>query len=264
MKNKRSFSEPDKERYREKKAFFDKVFTIYGRKAVKEAISDPSLTIYRLHLSDSNKPAGILDTIQKLANQRGVETLFHDKRALSRISKNSKQDQGVALDILSEGHLPFEEYLKKSTGKERLIALDGITNPQNLGMIIRSVCAGNLDGIILPGEGSARISPLVIKASTGTVFKTMILKCNKLHDALSAFKKRGASILTLSSHAEHSLFEYRPQGSVIYVLGNETEGVSRAVTALSDRVLKIPMNNNVESLNVAVTASLIAFLAPSG
>ena len=236
--------------------------TIYGRKPVLEALRDPLVTVHRLHLSDSNKPSGILTDITREAKSRGTEIRVHSKRALSRISKNAKQDQGVAADLIPRNYVTCEAYLKNPPKTYRLIALDGIKTPQNLGMIIRSVCAGYVDGILLPSAGSAQINPLVIKASAGTVFRTTIVRCNTLPPALSAFKRKGAAICTLSSHARQSLFDHRATGPVIYVLGNETEGVSDPVTALSDHALKIPMNNEVESLNVAVTASLIAFLAP--
>jgi 23S rRNA (guanosine2251-2'-O)-methyltransferase len=72
-------------------------------------------------------------------------------------------------------------------------------------------------------------------------------------------KDDGATLCCLSSHAEHSLFDYKAQGSMVYILGNETEGVSRNLEKRCNARLRIPMHNGVESLNVAVTAALIAF-----
>ena len=247
--------------YQRKKAFFDSLLTIYGRKPVLEALRDPALSVYRLHLADSNKPGGIIAEMIAEAEKRDVEICWHDKKALSRISKNSKQDQGVAADLRLQGHRELEDFIREPGAKPfRLIALDGITNPQNLGMIVRSVCAGNVDGLILPRKGCAALSPLVIKASVGTLFKTTLLRCEDLQQGLQQLKPL-ATLCTLSSHASESLFTYQPEGSVVYILGNETEGVSKEVAALSDQSLSIPMNNGVESLNVAVTAGLVAFLA---
>lgn len=250
----------DSREYKNKRAFFDKLLTIYGRKPVLEVLSDKRVQVYRLHLSDSNKSSGIINEITDIAKKRNIEIVHHSKKELSRISKNSKQDQGVAADVLPEKYETAEEFLGKRKGPYSLLALDGITNPQNLGMIIRSVCAGYIDGVVIPSSGGTQISPLVIKASVGTVFRCPIIKCGKLKDALTLFKKEGAEICTLSSHAKESLFSYKPKGAAIYVLGNETDGVSDAVGKISDRKLMIPMSNNVESLNVAVTASLIAFM----
>lgn len=251
----------DSAEYRQKKAFFDNLLTIYGRKPVLEALQDPSLNIYKLHLAKSNKSGGIIDEITQLAAQRNIELQWHDRKALSRISRNSKQDQGIAADIAIAQHQSITDFLKQRPANQpyKLIALDRITNPQNLGMIIRSACAGNIDGLIIPTKGCAALSPLVIKASVGTLFKATILHCEQLDTALATLKQHQATICTLSSHASISLFEYQPQQSVVYVLGNETEGVATEITRLADQQLAIPMNNGVESLNVAITAALIAF-----
>ena len=250
----------DSPEYRLKKNFYDNLLTIYGRKPVLEAMQDSNLTIYKLHMADTNKTAGIIEKISLLAEQRNIPIQWHDRKSLSRISRNSKQDQGVAADIQLEQHLSLEQFLQQPDHNNfKLIALDNITNPQNVGMIIRSACAGYIDGLIIPRKGCAALSPLVIKASSGTLFKATIIHCENLKQALEDLKAHGATVCTLSSHASQSLFDYQPEQSVVYVLGNETDGVSKEVSSLSDQQLAIPMNNHVESLNVAITAALIAF-----
>ncbi len=250
----------DSQAYLNKKKLFDGMLTVYGRKPVLEALQDKATQIYRLHLADSNKPAEILDDIIALAKSKGAEIVHHKRNELSRISKNASQDQGVAADLICRGFQTYEDFLQANAGKPfRLLALDGITNPQNLGMIIRSACAGNVDGILLPQQGNAQIDPLVIKASAGTVFRASILRCQSLAAALKAFKNEGSLICALSSHAKATLKDFTPSTSCIYVLGNETEGVSKAVNDLCNESVRIPMKNGVESLNVAVTAALIAF-----
>ncbi len=250
---------PENAGYQEKKAFYNRMLTIYGRKAVLEALQQ-KLSIYRLHLSESNKNAAILKQIVELAKIQQIEIQYHDKKSLSRISRNSQQDQGVAADVFCPQFQTLPDYLNlPSMSAQRLLALDGITNPQNVGMIIRSACAGQIDGILLPQQGTAELGPLVIKASVGTVFKAPIIRCDQLPDTLKTLQQHNYQILTLSSHAKQSLFEFRLNSPCVFVLGNETHGVSRQVEQLSDKQLKIPMNNEVESLNVAVTAALIAF-----
>ncbi|WP_019530198.1 TrmH family RNA methyltransferase [Dasania marina] len=249
----------DSEQYKKKQQFFKSLLTIYGRKPILEALQNPQLEFFKLHLADSNKPQGIIAEILQLAEQREIEVQYHDKKALSRISKNAKQDQGIAADIKLKQYLSVEQFLASNNKDATLIALDRITNPQNLGMIIRSVCAGYVDGLILPQKGCAALSPLVIKASTGTVFKTPLLYSESIEQALQLLSDNGATICTLSSHAKTSLFDYQAKGVTVYVLGNETDGVSQQVAQLSDHQLTIPMSNDVESLNVAITAALIAF-----
>ncbi len=252
-------SQKDSPEYLAKKAFFDKVLTIYGRNAVMEALEDKAITIHKLHLSTSNKDASVLEQMKSIAKQREIEVAYHDKQSLSRISKNAKQDQGVALDIVLEYFGNAKDFMLKNINY-RIIALDGITNPQNLGMIIRSCAAGNVDAVLLPTKGAAQISPLVIKASAGTLFKMPIIKTSDLKKTLESFKKEGAKLYSLSSHASQSYKEQTYGDKMIFVLGNESEGVSKPVEALCDTSISIPMQRGVESLNVAVTASLLAFL----
>jgi len=110
----------------------------------------------------------------------------------------------------------------------------------------------------LPKKSSAKISPLVVKASAGTLFKLPIYYCNSLEDVLP--KLDGTTIYALSSHATQSLYTIEPRKKSIFVLGNESEGVSKEVSALCNDSISIPMQRGVESLNVAVTASLLAFM----
>lgn len=242
-------------------SFYDRILTVYGRKPVREALLDSTLECHALHLAESNRTGGIVAEICALATSRSIQTKWHERKALSRISKNGKQDQGVALDIICPGFKSLGSYLnddQHSRGR-RLLALDGITNPQNLGMIIRSAAAGNIDGILLPRKGNAALGPLVIKASVGTVFQAPILTCAELLPALKACQNKGAKVCVLDASAQHSLFDHADEGFTVYVLGNETEGVQNSVLDIADTQLSIPMRNDVESLNVAITASLIAF-----
>jgi len=246
----------DSQEYKDKRAFFDKIITLYGRNVVIEILRDDSIEIHKLHLADSNKTDGAVETILSLAKKRDIEIDYHDKKQLSRISKNAKQDQGVAIDINAQMYQNAKEI--KKLDNFRLIALDGIQNPQNLGMIIRSCAAGNLDGIILPKKSTAKISPLVVKASAGTLFKLPIYFCNSLDEILNDLED--TKIYSLSSHAKNSIYDVESSEKSIFVLGNESDGVSSEVEKLCNDSVSIPMNRGVESLNVAVTASLIAFM----
>ena len=246
----------DSQEYLDKKAYFEKIITLYGRNVVIEVLQDSSIQIHKIHMADTNKTDGAIKEILSLAKKRDLEIFYHNKNALSRISKNAKQDQGVAIDIISKSYQDAKEIQK--LGSFRLIALDGIQNPQNLGMIIRSCAAGNVDGIILPKKSSAKISPLVVKASAGTLFKLPIFFCNSLEDTLPQLRE--TKIYALSSSAKNTIHETIPHAKTIFVLGNESDGVSSEVEALCNDSLSIPMNRGVESLNVAITASLIAFM----
>ncbi|NKQ40989.1 MAG: RNA methyltransferase [Sulfurovum sp.] len=249
----------DSQEFLEKKAFFDRLLTIYGRNATLEALKDNSIQIYRLHMTSSNKPAKVLTHIINYAANRGVEVLYHDKKSLSRISKNTKQDQGVALDIVMPYASGIDEFISLNSSY-RIMALDGITNPQNLGMIIRSCAAGSIDAVLMPEKSNAQMSALVIKASAGTLFKIPIIKTKSLHSALITLKENNASLYILSADARRAYRDEKYDSKSVFILGNESSGVSLEVTELCDKSISIPMHRGVESLNVAVTAALLAFM----
>ena len=246
----------DSQEYKDKKAYFEKVITLYGRNVVVEVLQDSNIQVHKLHLASTNKPDGAIKTILTLAKQRDIKITYHEKNSLSRISKNAKQDQGVAIDIIAQTYKNASEI--QNLKSFRLIALDGIQNPQNLGMIIRSCAAGNVDGIILPKKSSAKISPLVVKASAGTLFKLPIYYCNSLEEILPSLND--TSIYALSSHAKKSIYDVGSEKKSIFVLGNESDGISSEVQKLCNNSICVPMKRGVESLNVAVTASLLAFM----
>ena len=239
---------------------------IYGRNAVLEALLDNSLTIRKIHLADSNRSAKVLDQIIDKANQRSIEVEYKSKLELSRISKNSKQDQGVAADITLPSLFDLEDltdYANQQLSNQvnrKLILLDGVTNPQNVGMIIRSVAASGIGGLILPSSGCADLGPLVIKASAGAIFKCPIYRCGTTQEAIESIQQLHGKVYSLAIDASTALGEEGYSESInVYVLGNESEGVSKKTLKSCDDSVFIPMHNGVESLNVAVTAALIAF-----
>jgi|TARA_B110000967_G_scaffold170564_1_gene180601 23S rRNA (guanosine2251-2'-O)-methyltransferase len=243
--------------YEDKKKKFDSMITLYGRKPVLEILLDPDSSIFRLHLSESNQQGDTITQIRKLADKRNIEIATHPKEALSRISKNARQDQGVAIDIAPPKYQSVDEILD---GVGQLLALDGITNPQNLGMIIRSVAASPMDGLLLPRKGCAKIDPLVHKASAGTLFKSSIYHCPTIESGLKSLRSKGYQLIGLSGGVDRSLGDIgNPNEKIVFVLGNETTGISEPVLALCDELACIPLESGVESINVAMAATLVAF-----
>ncbi len=257
----RAHSLSDRDEYRQRKAFFDRMITVYGRKPVLETLLDPDLECHAVHLAESNHSSSIIKDIERHARTRSITVKWHNRAALARISKNGKQDQGAAVDVVCPAFSDLETYLARlpDLPPQRLLALDGITNPQNLGMILRSAAAGPIDGVIWSARGNAALGPLVIKASAGTLYRSPVVRCEELVAALGACRERGMEICTLAASASTNLFQHRPASHCIYVLGNETTGVSAEVEAMADTRLSIPMSRSVESLNVAITAGLIIY-----
>jgi 23S rRNA (guanosine2251-2'-O)-methyltransferase len=236
------------------------LITIYGRKPVLEALQQSSLQIYRVHLADSNQASPIIREIEHACRQREIECRYYDRLALSRISKNRKQDQGVAADIVNPMAQELGRYLETdNTNKQLLFAVDRVTNSQNLGMIIRSIAASTASGLILPRRGCAKLDSLVIKASAGTVFRCRLLFCDNLVSALEQAKSKQFSIYGLTLENSRAITDVEISPRSVMLLGNESDGISDEVKSICDHRIHIPLNNNVESLNVSVAAGIIAF-----
>ncbi len=240
-----------------------RLLTIYGRKAVQEALQDSSLDCGSLHLADSNRPAQLLRTIEDLATQRGLDVRHHSREALARISRNSRQDQGVALDVRLQATRELEDYLaQRLDGPQVILGLDGVTNPQNLGMVIRSAAAAGIHGMLLPDRGAPALGPLVIKASAGTLFRAPLLRCANVATAAEQLIAAGFVLYRFEAGGHRQLFDGQPLGDrILLMLGGETDGLSPAIQALPGESVAIPMANGVESLNVAVSAALAAYAA---
>lgn len=232
------------------------MITLYGRKPVLEVLRDPSVRVFKLHLASSNRSGDIIAEICALAESRDIEIQEHSRESLSRISKNGRQDQGVAIDI-EPRHYGHINGLNNDV--KELIVLDGVTNPQNLGMIIRSVTASPVHGMLIPRKGSAKIDPLVHKASAGTLLKGQIYHSPTLGAGLETLKSMGFKLIGLDGTADQQLQQLPRAGKLAFILGNETEGLSQDAKNKCDQLVRIPLSDEVESINVAMAATLVAF-----
>ncbi len=242
--------------YQNKKDFFRKMLTIYGRNPVLEALTNPDIKSYKLHLASSNKQSDFINQCLSLAEEKVIDVAYHDRKSLSHISKNAKQDQGIALDIMLENSINLEQVQQHSL--KHLLLLDNVTNPQNVGMIIRNVAAGFLDAVLIPEKGCAELGPLVIKASAGTLFKAPIVRVSNTDTAMEALSKTH-TITGLALGSSSTLYNIDMTKPRLFIVGNESKGLSHNTLRQCHECVHIPMNNDVESLNVAVTAALLAF-----
>jgi 23S rRNA (guanosine2251-2'-O)-methyltransferase len=240
----------------------DRFITIFGRKPVMEALADESLRIDKVLVSHTARGDDI-DEIIGTARARNIYVKRVAPADVTRISKSGTQDQGVVADVLAPAMEPAAEWfarLRPDT-PQRLLALDGLTTPANVGMIIRSAAASGMDGLILPRKGTCGLTPLVVKASAGTVFRLRILRCETLMDALDLADAAGFMTAGLEASGPHNLFETPLPRRAIYVVGNESLGLSDEVKRRLGLSLHISMANQIESLNAAVAASLLCFEA---
>ena len=247
----------DSDNYRDKKRTFDHMITLYGRKTVQEILLDEGIAVHCLHLAESNRREGIISDIEALASARNIPVRRHARDALSRISKNRRQDQGVAIDLTAPNLSPF---LDEETGRGEWLLLDRVQNPQNLGMILRTIAASPMTGVILPREGSASIDPLVWKASAGCLLRTELRLAPDTAAAVEHASTIGFEVIALSGQADTDIRSLEQPGPPrLWILGNESEGIAPAHLKKSHKVVSIPLENGVESLNVSIAAALVAF-----
>jgi 23S rRNA (guanosine2251-2'-O)-methyltransferase len=233
----------------------DLYITIYGRMPVLEALNDPSLDVAKLVVAD-NANGHSVDEILQAAKRHRIPVERAAPGRIKLLAGNGKQDQGVVADISAPRMAPLNKFIaRRGTRPTQVFLLDGVTNPSNVGMIIRSVTAAGLDGVILPRQGTPHVGPLVIKASAGVAFRAPIVNAVSASQAIDALRKAGYRIYGLSATSRSSLFSTDLARQSVFVLGGETTGIS----VKTDVGLSIPMHRGVESLNVAVAAAVVAF-----
>lgn len=237
----------------------DRFITVYGRKPVLEVLEQPALLVRRVLLSREARGPMVAE-IERAAAARAIEVVKKSAAEVSRISRNGKQDQGVAADVEAPSMRAFDDYLGTLGERAaRLLALDNVTTPANVGMILRTATVLGLDGVLLPRRGCPDIGPLVLKASAGVAFRAPILRAAELTDALSDAKLAGFCVYALSDRGASELGALRVRARSIFVLGNEAEGVREATRPLVDEWVRIPMASPGDSLNVASAAAIVAY-----
>jgi 23S rRNA (guanosine2251-2'-O)-methyltransferase len=233
----------------------DRYLTVFGRRPVLEALEDEGLTVAKVLVADNARSPEI-DEIVRLAARRGIECRRSSPREVTRVSRNGRQDQGVVADVEAPAMGPLEGWLAAAPPAATAVVLDGITNPQNVGLILRTATAAGVDGIVVPTAGVADLGPLVVKASAGVAFRAPIVRARSASAAVDELRGAGFRVYGLDADADRSLYDHQPFADrSAFVLGGEHQGLTVAV----DERVAIPMAGDVESLNVAVAAGVVCF-----
>lgn len=235
----------------------DRFVTVYGRNPVIEVLDDPSLVVDKVVLAEGIRGHGIGEIIG-LARDRGVPLQRASAERVKKLAGNGRQDQGVFADVVAPRMRPLDEALDDVTLR-RVLLLDGITTPANVGMILRTATAAGIDGVVVPRRGVASIDPLVVKASAGVAFRAPVLTVATAADAAESLAAAGFHLVGLAADGTSSLFEATWPEHVVFVLGSETAGVGADVAAHVRSWVSIPMAGGVESLNVAAAAAVVCF-----
>jgi 23S rRNA (guanosine2251-2'-O)-methyltransferase len=238
----------------------DTFITVYGRMPVLEVLMDETLDIDKLVIAD-NAHGDSLNQILSLAQRRGVPVKEASAQRVKLLAGNGKQDQGIIADVIAPRLATLAEFADWAAQSAdcRSLVLDGVNNPANVGMIIRTATAAGIDAIVLPRYGSPGINPLVIKASAGVAYRAAVVRAATGAEAVAELRDAGCRVYGLSADGRSGLYEAKIARKAVFVLGNETEGMSRETEDLIDTWLSIPMAGGVDSLNVASAAAVLCF-----
>ncbi len=235
---------------------------VFGRRAVREALAQApdDLEVLEVKVAKST-PGAFRSELEAACRGRGLMLRSVPAGEVHALSESPRHDQGVAARVALARVIDVEAYLERRKGSAardpiRLFALDGVTNAQNVGMVVRSVVACGLDGVLWPRAGMPWVQGLIVKASASAVYRCNIVRCETLIEGLDALRGAGFELVGLAHPAERSLFDYDPAHRSIFIAGSETKGLSQEVRSRCDATLEIPLPGPVESLNVAVAASL--------
>jgi 23S rRNA (guanosine2251-2'-O)-methyltransferase len=238
----------------------DVFITVYGRKPVLEVLINPALTIDKVVVA-VHAHGDTVEEILDAAARRRVPVQRASAHRVKVLAGNGRHDQGVLADVVAPRMRSLDSALKALGNPAAVLVLDAITNPANVGMILRTATAAGFDGVVLPRRGVPSIDPLVIKASAGVAFHAPVLRTATAEQGCATLRAAGFAVLGLSASAPgaRSLFGAPPPPRVAYVLGNESAGVSPGVAAQLTGWVGIPMVGDVESLNVASAAAVVCF-----
>jgi 23S rRNA (guanosine2251-2'-O)-methyltransferase len=240
----------------------DEFEVVTGRNSVLEALR-AKIPVTALYIATRIEYDDRVKEIMQLATKRGLPILEVMRPELDRLGGFDSVHQGVALKVPPYEYAHPTDLLDKIISRGQvplLVALDGITDPRNLGAIIRSVAAFGGHGVIVPQRRSVGLTAAAWKTSAGAAARTPVAMASNLTQTLKAFKERGVFVLGLDGAGDTPLPELTwAKEPIIVVVGSEGKGLSRLVTETCDAVVSIPINAATESLNAGIAASVTLY-----
>ncbi|MDR0862651.1 MAG: 23S rRNA (guanosine(2251)-2'-O)-methyltransferase RlmB [Oscillospiraceae bacterium] len=234
---------------------------IEGRNAVLEAIR-AGVPLDKVYIAKGETDASLAH-IASNARNAGAVVVDADRRKLDALSRTHAH-QGVVALTAAAAYVEVADILAiaRERGEEPLIVVcDGISDPHNLGAIIRTAEAAGAHGVVIPKRRSAGITAIVAKTSAGAAFHLPVARVANLTAALQELKEQGVWIYGTAPLAETVLWETDLRGAAAIVVGSEGEGMGRLVSETCDFQVKIPMAGKISSLNASVSAALIIYEA---
>lgn len=240
----------------------DDTETVTGRNSVLEALRAkiPATAFYiaqRVEMDDRVKE------MLSIAGHREIPVLEVTRPELDRMAGFDGVHQGVALKVPPYEYAHPQDLLEQILDRGEtplLVALDGVTDPRNLGAIIRSTAAFGGQGVIVPQRRSAGVTSAAWKTSAGAAARIPVAIAANLTSQLKEFKKQGLFVLGLDGGGDVSLPDLQlADRPVVIVVGSEGKGLSRLVTETCDQIVSVPISDAAESLNAGIAASVALY-----
>jgi 23S rRNA (guanosine2251-2'-O)-methyltransferase len=234
---------------------------IAGRNPVVEALR-AGIPVNALYVAEGSERDGRLREAFKIAQERGISLLEITTRELDRLTGNAVH-QGLAARIPAYEYAHADELLDRAAdlGEPPLIvALDSVTDPRNLGAVVRSAAGFGAHGVLVPERRAAGITAAAWKTSAGAAARLPVAQTVNLVRQLKRYQEAGCMVVGLAADGDVSLPDLDlGDGPLVLVVGSEDAGLSRLVTETCDQLVSIPMAGNLESLNAGVAASVALY-----
>ncbi|WP_127781866.1 23S rRNA (guanosine(2251)-2'-O)-methyltransferase RlmB [Rhodococcus sp. X156] len=233
--------------------------TVLGRNPVVECLRAgvPATALYIAVGTESDER---LDESVRYASEHGIAILEVPRTDLDRMSNNGLH-QGVGLQVPAYTYAHPDDLLSRSRadgGAPLLVALDNVTDPRNLGAVIRSVAAFGGHGVVIPQRRSASVTAVAWRTSAGTAARLPVARATNLTRTLKDWAGKGITVVGLDADGDTSLDDFAAATEpLVIVVGSEGKGLSRLVRESCDATLSIPMAGPVESLNASVATGVV-------
>ena len=234
---------------------------IEGRNAVTEALKS-GRTIDKVFIADGSTDS-TLRHIASMAKKNGCVVSFCDRRKLDTMSQ-TKAHQGVIAMAAAKEYASIDDVLAlaQERGEKPLIIIcDEISDPHNLGAIIRTAECAGAHGIIIPKRRNSGLTAVVEKTSAGALEYMPVVRVSNLHAAIETLKEKGVWIYGTAAEGSSSIYETDLTGAAAIIIGSEGDGMSRLVSESCDFMVKIPMKGHINSLNASNACAIIVYEA---
>jgi len=233
---------------------------VEGRNAVLELLrSDKSVD--KVFIASDIK--GKMSDIFLLAKEKGAVIINCDRKKLDSVTQTGVH-QGVIAYAAAREYVQVEDILhiaEERNEKPLIVICEGITDPHNLGAIIRSAETAGAHGIIIPKRRAVGLTAVVAKASSGAVEHMAISKVSNIAMTIEKLKEKGVWIFGADAEGDTNLYKAGFDGATAIVIGSEGEGLSRIVREKCDFIVSIPMKGKVNSLNASTAAAVLIYEA---